>query len=233
MTKKYLIVLLPTILLFSAHRAVAQEFNVFFASDLIASDEEYPYLYLEGSMNNLTDEAITLRIVRTVEELPENWASSICTGDVCLPPNVDTTYVELPAQGHEKVAVTYYSDGIRGEGYVDLQFSLGDSPGISKRLFVRHDRVSSVWEGGRLYGESPLVWISGANSLRVGDHAANLPGKQLELTVFDALGNKLLSVPNVAPGQIETGFAFSRQPHPYRVTADGVLIEAGLLPSTE
>lgn len=232
MTKKYLFALLPIVLLLTANRAVAQDFNVFFISDRIESDEEFPHLYLEGSINNLTDEAITLRIVRTVEELPEDWGSSICT-DICFPPNVDTIHVEIPAQARQTVAVTYYSDGVSGEGYVDLEFSTDNTPGISKRLFVRHDLVSSVWEGGRLYGESPMVWISGANSIRVSEHASNLLGKQLELTVFDALGNKLLSAPNVVPGQMETGFTFSRQPHPYRITADGVLIEAGLLPSTE
>ena len=233
MTKKYLVGLLPIVLLLlSGSRAAAQDFNVFFVSDLIQSSEEFPHLYLEGSINNLTDEPIVLKVVRRVEELPENWASSICT-DICLPPNVDSTWIEIAAHARQTIAVTYYSDGIGGEGYVDLEFSTESTAGFSKRLFVRHDLASSVWEGGKLYGERPLVWISGAQSISIGEDAAGLAGKNLTVTVYDASGRTLLNLPHATPGQHPAGYEFSRQPHPYRVTADGAVIETGILPSTE
>lgn len=66
-------------------------------------------------INNTTD-ALTIQVIRTANQIPANWSSSLCVGITCFPPWVDSVLVSLSPAGEEIMLVDILPD-LTAPGY--------------------------------------------------------------------------------------------------------------------
>ncbi|MBR9922400.1 MAG: T9SS type A sorting domain-containing protein [Bacteroidetes bacterium] len=66
-------------------------------------------LYVTGLLSNNSDSGVEIEIAKIEQELPADWATSICT-DICYPSTVDHTFVWLEA-GEELIYTHYFYTG--------------------------------------------------------------------------------------------------------------------------
>ena len=61
-----------------------------------SADVELPsYTRFEGVVTNITNSPLTVAAVRTINDIPAEWASMLCFGTLCYPPYVDSVTTEI------------------------------------------------------------------------------------------------------------------------------------------
>lgn len=53
-------------------------------------------IQFEGKITNNTTDSLSIMIIRSLEQLPPNWSSSLCVGLACYAPDIDTVNIPGP-----------------------------------------------------------------------------------------------------------------------------------------
>ena len=72
-----------------------------------------------GTIHNLSTETITITVVRRVNELPNNWSSSVCLGMICYNETIDSVSVQIGQGDSSACGVLAWINGA-GAGTVQL-----------------------------------------------------------------------------------------------------------------
>jgi hypothetical protein len=78
-------------------------------------------LFLYGDLQNNSDDPVLIEIKRLIEDVPADWATSLCT-DVCLPPSTDSTSVYLEPGENLIYTMYFYTSDLPDEGRVRMGF---------------------------------------------------------------------------------------------------------------
>ncbi len=144
----------------------------------------------DGSCTNLSTNPITLRFVRTLNDLPPHWESSMCL-DVCFPPTTDTILTS-PLQPAEvrPFSLHVYPLVEQGTGYVRVlamnSRNLSDTIGI---LYT----TTAITDVEDVSPHIPLTFSLGQNYPNPWNPSTRiryaLPARaHVHLEVFDILG---------------------------------------------
>jgi len=111
----------------------AQDIEVIRGDSVINGDLGVTELVLYAHVVNISQVDQTVFLVRTVNDLPANWLSSLCFDVNCYPPNIDsvtTTQAVHPLDTVE-VSVHFYPDmATVGTGQVQIQIGTMHNPAV-------------------------------------------------------------------------------------------------------
>ena len=81
----------------------------------------------DGIIQNVSDEVITVAILRTVNNIPQNWNSSMCIGMSCYSPSIDSITIEISEGDSASCGLSIQING-QGEGVIQLHlFNIDDT----------------------------------------------------------------------------------------------------------
>ncbi len=103
----------------------AESFTVEFVETSI-SGKPNDELVAEAVIKNLNNDLIAITIVRESNDLPDNWASSLCL-KYCLNPSVSTINDSILADSSLDFSIHIYTDSIPDEAQIKLSFTLADN----------------------------------------------------------------------------------------------------------
>tara|TARA_B100000029_G_scaffold368233_1_gene361758 strand:+ start:262 stop:963 length:702 start_codon:yes stop_codon:yes gene_type:complete len=116
---RYALILLGfSILIADGNRDPSFEFN-FFDSDIYVGEDSVGAF--NGMIYNISTSQINLAIVRRINELPNNWTSSICVGTICYNESIDSVSVSLNPGDSTACGILAWISGT-GAGTVQLDF---------------------------------------------------------------------------------------------------------------
>ncbi|GJQ63362.1 MAG: hypothetical protein SCALA702_24150 [Melioribacteraceae bacterium] len=103
-------------------------------------------------IENTSDAPVTMDIVRTVNDLPADWTSSLCF-DVCFPPDLDSisttsNFASSPIQPGEtrELSLHFFPMNNTGTGSVELVIKDHDHPQLSETINVSASAVITSFE---------------------------------------------------------------------------------------
>jgi hypothetical protein len=105
-----------TFLLADGNRDLSFEFNYTSSEIHVGADSVGTF---NGTIHNLSTETITITVVRRVNELPNNWSSSVCLGMICYNEAIDSVSVQIGSGDSSACGVLAWISG-PGEGTVQL-----------------------------------------------------------------------------------------------------------------
>jgi hypothetical protein len=76
-----------------------------------------------GTIHNISSGTITIAVVRRVNDLPNNWTSSVCLGMICYNETIDSVSVEIEAGDSSACGILAW---ISGEGAGTVQLDIFD-----------------------------------------------------------------------------------------------------------
>ena len=130
-------ILLLTIFVVSFSRIYGQDIEIIPGDSVIyGSPGDELILYTHVKNISAVDQVVFL--VRTQENLPANWTSSLCFGDLCFPPNLDSVATDAgftldPVHPGDtvEVSVHFNSDpSLQGTGHVQIQIGTMHNPNM-------------------------------------------------------------------------------------------------------
>jgi hypothetical protein len=89
--------------------------------DTLVSGYAGETLYLFGDLQNNSNDPVLIEIMRLIEDVPTDWATSLCT-DICLPPSVDSTAVYLEPGENLVYTMYFYTGDLPDQGRVRMGF---------------------------------------------------------------------------------------------------------------
>ena len=72
-----------------------------------------------GTIHNISSGSITIAVVRRVNDLPNNWTSSICLGAICYNESIDSVSIQIAAGDSSACGILAWISGT-GAGTVQL-----------------------------------------------------------------------------------------------------------------
>ena len=96
-----------------------------------------------GMLHNVSDEAITVAILRTVNNIPQSWNSSICVGMTCYSPSIDSIAIEISADDSTGCGLSIQIIG-QGEGVIQLHFFNIDDTSDSTNVDISINSTPTV-----------------------------------------------------------------------------------------
>ncbi len=134
--------------LFISARAAAQSFTLIpIPAEVEAPASEQPMIAF-ADLTNQTDSSQTVRWQRIVEDIPDGWASHICTPLGCIPEDIsEGEFPMLPLEALN-VDVQFDTYGIPGEGTVEVKlfFESDSTEVVIGRYFGTANGTSAVEE---------------------------------------------------------------------------------------
>src|SRR5512146_1065346 len=112
MKKSYILFFFFILFCLSFIKIQAQDIEVIRGDSVIYGDPGVQELVLYAHVKNISPVAQTVFLVRTQNELPVNWTSSLCFGVNCYPPTVDSAATNEPVQPGDsiEISVHFYPD---------------------------------------------------------------------------------------------------------------------------
>ena len=103
----------------------------------------------DGIIQNVSDEVITVAILRTVNNIPQNWNSSMCIGMSCYSPSTDSITIEISEDDSASCGLSIQING-QGEGVIQLHlFNIDDtSDSINVDISINATPTISIHEIG-------------------------------------------------------------------------------------
>ena len=105
-----------TFLLADGNRDLSFEFNYTSSEIHVGADSVGTF---NGTIHNVSSGTISIVIVRRVNELPNNWTSSVCLGMICYNETIDSVSVEIGAGDSSACGILAWISGA-GAGTVQL-----------------------------------------------------------------------------------------------------------------
>jgi hypothetical protein len=132
---KIRLTLLYLLLIFSVPllQTSAQDIEVIRGDSVIHGDVGVTELVLYAHVVNISQQNQTIFLVRTINDLPPNWTSSLCFYTICFPPNEDSvvTAEPIPPLDTVEVSVHFYPDLVTaGTGHVQIQLGTMHNPSV-------------------------------------------------------------------------------------------------------
>jgi len=106
-----------TFLLADGNRDLSFEFNYTSSEIHVGADSVGTF---NGTIHNVSSGTISIVVVRRVNELPNNWTSSVCLGMICYNETIDSVSVEIGAGDSSACGILAWISGT-GEGTVQLE----------------------------------------------------------------------------------------------------------------
>jgi hypothetical protein len=103
-------------LIADGNRDSSFEFNYISSEIHVGADSVGTF---NGTIHNLSSDTITIVVVRRVNELPNNWTSSVCLGMICYNEAIDSVSVQIGSGDSSACGVLAWISG-PGEGTVQL-----------------------------------------------------------------------------------------------------------------
>ena len=80
-----------------------------------------------GLIYNLSNDAVHITIMRTINDIPQDWNSSICLGMSCYSPSTDSIAIEIYEGDSASCGLSIQING-QGEGVIELHlFNINDT----------------------------------------------------------------------------------------------------------
>lgn len=105
-----------TFLLADGNRDLSFEFNYTSSEIHVGADSVGTF---NGTIHNVSSGTISIVVVRRVNELPNNWTSSVCLGMICYNETIDSVSVEIGAGDSSACGILAWISGA-GAGTVQL-----------------------------------------------------------------------------------------------------------------
>jgi hypothetical protein len=187
----------------------AQTFSFFRTSPPIIYTNDTSGVISEGVVNNLTNDSMDLRLIRSNVNMPQGWETCMCDILQCRPTGTDTAAAKYPP-GQSTIYVMLWAHSIPGTGFVTFRAERVSNPGENYTVIF-----------GGAYNPIGIQQISTiANQFNLSQNYPNPfnPNTRIKfqipkpnftkLTVFDILGNevKTLVSDNLRGGEYEVDF---------------------------
>jgi hypothetical protein len=130
------ILLLHTTLLFALNFEVAID-------DTIKEGLPGEEIAISGYIINLTDISLDIEINRKINQLPDNWTSSLCL-QTCAVPWVDTISGVIPPQDSVEFSIHFLTSSEPGEGYARLVFKEQNESETISHLFIARTAATNI-----------------------------------------------------------------------------------------
>lgn len=164
----------------------AQDIEVTRGDTIIYGDPGVMELVLYAHVKNISPVAQTVFLVRTQNELPANWTSSLCFGVNCYPPNVDSATTNEPVQPGDSVEISvhFYPDlNIPGTGHVQIQIGTTHNPTDRTTMnLVASTEPPPVNDIQVIYSDTLANGTVGINELVLYAYVKNI--SQVDQTIF-------------------------------------------------
>ena len=105
-----------TFLLADGNRDLSFEFNYISSEIHVGADSVGTF---NGTIHNVSSGTITIAVVRRVNDLPNNWTSSVCLGMICYNETIDSVSIQIGSGDSSACGVLAWISG-PGEGTVQL-----------------------------------------------------------------------------------------------------------------
>ena len=169
-----------------------------------------------GTIHNLSTETITITVVRRVNELPNNWSSSVCLGMICYNEAIDSVSVQIGSGDSSACGVLAWISG-PGEGTVQLDIFDLDS---DEHLFLDINFYAGMVEISKdlIKPNQFLLFPAYPNPFNpVTRMRFNIPVETqhaISLQVFDVNGRPVESLVNrvLQPGEYKVAWSASGMP---------------------
>lgn len=143
------------------HLQTKSQFQVF-PHDTVGSGPTNTDIELGGYVHNFTDSTIQIEMIRQTNEIPADWTTSLCFGDICLAPHIDSIIDSIPANDSLWFSIHFYSGDAEAEAQALLALTVpGSNDTISQRFKVTsnataiEDDIRTNPESFRLLGNFP------------------------------------------------------------------------------
>jgi hypothetical protein len=123
----------------------AVEFS--FTADTLTKTSKATREIFKATIKNLSNESVSFTVVKSSQNLPENWTTSICVGERCFPPFADTVIAGLlEANETASIELDIDTDGkTQGVAKIDLSVYPIDKPAEAiKKTFTLTSDYSPV-----------------------------------------------------------------------------------------
>lgn len=168
-------------------------FTFSFLTDTIAYGAPGDALYVEAELKNPTSNPVNIEIKRMIENIPDDWASSMCI-DICYNTTTDYTTIQIPAGGEQLFIMDFFTGVNEGLGMVQIGFRNLDD---ENNRFVRR-----MWASTLLSSNADELSVNNLSGMIQPNPAhqqtqINLPESwfsagKLQLRMYDLNGNTLL-----------------------------------------
>jgi hypothetical protein len=177
-------------------------------------------IILNADIQNISQQALHLRVVRVKNELPPGWSTSLCSGELCFPPDVDQYSIPdaafgippLEAGQTAKFHLNFNTDAVTpGSASVPIRVENIDNPNeFAELVFTASTRTTGVRENHsprtgmfRLLANYPNPFNP---STKIRFEIGGVKPVAATLRVYDLLGQKLavLLAASLSPGNYET-----------------------------
>lgn len=101
----------------------------------------------DGLIYNLSNDAVHITIIRTVNDIPQDWNSSMCIGMSCYSPSTDSIAIEISEGDSSSCGLSIQING-QGEGVIKLHlFNIDDtSDSINVDININVNPTVSIHE---------------------------------------------------------------------------------------
>jgi len=106
-----------------------------FPHDTIGNGPTNTDIELGGYVHNFTDSTIQIEMIRQTNEIPMDWTTSLCFGDVCLAPHIDNIRDTIPAHDSLWFSIHFYSGDTEAEGQALVALTVPGSNDTISQLF--------------------------------------------------------------------------------------------------
>ncbi len=131
MKKRFLLFSLFLVLSLSFSQVYSQDIEVIRGDSVLYGNPGDLEIVFYAEIVNISSANQTVFLVRTENNLPPNWTSSLCFDVNCYPPNQDTAYTTEVFQPNDTVeaSVHFYPDMVQpGTGYVQIKLGTMHTP---------------------------------------------------------------------------------------------------------
>jgi hypothetical protein len=211
--------LLWPILLLALPLNVRGQFFAFRSDTLARTGRPGNLIVLDADIQNLSQQQLHLRVVRVSNALPLGWSTSLCSADLCFPPDVDQytipdTTFGIPPLGvgqTSKFHLNFNTEATTpGNAAVRIRVENIDNPNeFAELTFTASTQPTGVHETGSQRASAFRLLANYPNpfnpSTKVPFEIAGINPVKVELRVYNLLGQKiaiLLEAP-LWPGNYE------------------------------
>ncbi len=213
MKTRYLLLFSFILLILPFVQISPQDIEVIRGDSVIYGEPGVQELVLYAHVKNISSIAQTVFLVRTQNELPVNWTSSLCFGVNCYPPTVDSAATNEPVQPGDSVEISihFYPDlNAPGTGHVQIQIGTTHNPTNRTTMnLMASTAPPPVNDIQVVYSDSIISGNVGITELVLYSHVINI--SQVDQTIF------LLRSQNELPANWTSSLCFDVNCYPPNV----------------
>ena len=138
---KFLLFFLVSFIYANNNQNLDSSFSFIFDSDSILVGQDSVGLF-EGTLYNLSNNEINIKVNRLIDFFNEDWDSSICIDSICYSQSLDSITVSIAAGDSTTCGVLAWTSG-EGSDYIQLKivelFNTSNSISVNINFLVQYD----------------------------------------------------------------------------------------------